>query len=229
MKFPINGALALAALPLLVSCGAVVPDPVAEGAKDTYVIHMVVGSRGLPNVDWLTAASLALDLTAPELSLEWGRGTTYPAPGRLYGQVQNLWYPHNDTAHLLPREGGPLDECSEAVAQVRLPFLNAHVMPYDAVKLRSVRLDFRAQLIDQVDGTTDRLCYALHTPAGWKWNLRPNVPFVVDAIGDALLGGGQAHVVFPIDEPVVDQIVFAGYQSSGGISEFTYVASPVVP
>ena len=46
MKLPINGALALAALPILVSCGAVVPDPVAEGAKDTYVIHMVVGSRG---------------------------------------------------------------------------------------------------------------------------------------------------------------------------------------
>ena len=107
MKLPINGALALAALPILVSCGAVVPDPVAEGAKDTYVIHMVVGSRDLPHVNSVTAASLALDLAAPELSLEGGWATTDPAPGRLYGQVQRLWYPHNDTAHL-PRDGGPL-------------------------------------------------------------------------------------------------------------------------
>jgi len=203
-------------LPALLGCGSVEPAAKPEPVYSTFTIE--AGGRTAGSFYSHSFRSFAFDARLKNVFLSGNPPVSDPPQGRPYGQWRTI-YSDDPNDNLKP--------CDPAMVASRTVALNANHFPYDTVRLRSVRVDTLTELIPTGPLT---VCYAIHTPSGWKWDLTPRT-FVKDREEPApppmLSKVYFGHIDFPIGDEVTDQIAFTGeIPIGGGIIKLTYEAAP---
>jgi|GEM_PF-5505512 len=192
----------------------------SESAYSTFTIQWV-GEFG-PGFGYASFESFAFDAKTKDVFLRGRSPKSDPPSGRLYGQyVTDNFFEYNPDDSLEP--------CDPTQVASRTLALQRNYFPYDTVRLRSVRIDTATSRVPA--GPLGTVCYALHTPNGWKWNLAPQPTFVVDRVVPAGGAFGSpihfGHLDFAIGEEVTDQIAFTGTFPEGGVFiKLTYEAAP---
>jgi len=205
-------------LPALLGCGSVEPAAKPAAIYSTFTIRW--GGEFYPGFGSGQFDSLAFDLKTKDVLLQGHTPKSDPAAGRSYGQyLAGGFRGQNPDDTLQP--------CDPAMVASRTITLNANHFPYDTVRLRSVRVDTVTERIP--DGPVS-VCYAIHTPSGWKWDLTPRT-FVKDREEPAPPPMASkvyfGHIDFPMGDEVTDQIAFTGYIMAGGeLIKLTYEAAP---
>lgn len=205
-------------LPALLGCGSVEPAAKPAPVYSTFAIRW--GGEFYPGFSSGQFDSVAFDLKTNDVLLQGHTPKSDPAAGRSYGQyLAGAFRGQNPDDSLQP--------CDPAMVASRTVALDANHFPYDTVRLRSVRVDTATQRIPR--GPVS-VCYAIHTPSGWKWNLTPQT-FVMDREEPAPPPMSSkvyfGHIDFPIGDEVTDQIAFTGeIPIGGGIIKLTYEAAP---
>jgi len=208
-------------LPALLGCGSVEPAAKPAPVYSTFTIQRHQQSVNLfMGMAPFSFDSFAFDGKTKSVSLTGQSPESDPAPGREYGQYFVSFFDEQD-----PNDSGK--PCDPAMVASRTVALNANHFPYDTVRLRSVRVDTAREWIP--DGPVS-VCYAIHTPSGWKWDLTPRT-FVKDREEPApppmTTKDYFGHIDFPIGDEVTDQIAFTGeIPFGGGIIKLTYEAAP---